>query len=280
MSVDSNFNRQFIQIDFRLLDNPEFLQFVTQVEFATYLILRRYIWRGSEHRLGLHTLYAKQQKLACSISVERIAEMLGLKEGTTRVSRHLTTLCEIGVVERIRTGRENIFVLGEWHRPRGWHVSKEFYYLENRFGIPGGKSPKTRKSDLSKNDKSDLQNAQDQTGRKTAGQTRRKTTDSNREENREVNTVGNGLQNLPNQGLQTGEIEYVAQEILDQLGDEHSRRFYRLVAAKVPEQVIRKALAEIKTDGANSPAKVFTFRMTQYALKRLRSQIGDWQSAA
>jgi len=279
MSVDSNFNRQFIQIDFRLLDNPDFLQFVTRVEFATYLILRRYIWRGGEHRLGLHELY-QNQKLASAIGVERITELLGLKDGTTRVSRHLTALCEVGVVERIRTGRENIFILGEWHQPPGFHVSKEFYYLENRFGIPMNEPHGPRISDLSKNDKSDRQFASGQTGRKPASQTRRKSTGSNREENRETNTVRNGLKNLPDQRLEAGESEYLALEILDQLGDEHSRRFYELVAAKVPDHVIRKALSEIKADGADNPAKLFTYRMNQYAMRRLRGRIGDFRAAA
>ena len=39
-----------------------------------------------------------------------------------------------------------------------------------------------------------------------------------------------------------------------------------MVAVKVPEPVIRKALAEIKADGARFPERVFTYRMQQYAL--------------
>ncbi len=60
--------------------------------------------------------------------------------------------------------------------------------------------------------------------------------------------------------------DYIAQSILDVLGDQQSLPFYRLVAAKVPERVIRYALAEIKADGARFPARVFTYRMQQYAL--------------
>lgn len=279
MSVDSNYNRQFIQIDFRLLDDPEFLRFVNRAEFAVYLILRRYIWRGGEHRLGLHELYAKQRKLASSIGVPRITELLGLKESTL-VSRYLTSLYELGVVQRIRTGRENIFILGEWHRPRGWSVSKEFYYLENRFGIPGDKDPGPTRTDMSKKYRSDLQGNEGQNQRKTANQSWRKSTDSNREENRELNTVRNGVKHLPDLNLEAGESEYLAEAILDQLGDEHSRKFYELVASKVPGQIIRQALAEIKADGAHNPAKVFTFRMNQYALNKLRGRIGDWERAA
>lgn len=61
----------------------------------------------------------------------------------------------------------------------------------------------------------------------------------------------------------------MAQFILGELGDAHSQAFYYLVAAKVPERVVRKTLSEIKHDGARSPAKVFAHRMKQYATERL-----------
>jgi predicted transcriptional regulator len=64
--------------------------------------------------------------------------------------------------------------------------------------------------------------------------------------------------------------EYVVQEILKQLGDKHSEKFYYLVAAKIPESVIRQALSEIKADGARHPAKVFTYRMKEYAMLKNR----------
>jgi len=53
---------------------------------------------------------------------------------------------------------------------------------------------------------------------------------------------------------------------LDELGDQHSERFYRLVAAKIPEAVIREAISSIRVDGAEHPAKLFTFKMQRYAL--------------
>ncbi len=59
----------------------------------------------------------------------------------------------------------------------------------------------------------------------------------------------------------------MAQEILDRLRDKHSLGFYRLVAAKVPERVIGRALSEIETDGADEPPKVFTHKMKLYAKK-------------
>jgi hypothetical protein len=63
----------------------------------------------------------------------------------------------------------------------------------------------------------------------------------------------------------------IAQDILAALGDEHSARFYRLVAAKIPAEVIYQTLGEIKADGAENAAKVFTYRMNRYALERLQT---------
>src|SRR6185295_3405884 len=54
---------------------------------------------------------------------------------------------------------------------------------------------------------------------------------------------------------------YMAQDLLQTLGDKHSERFYTLVARKIPEHVIRKTLSEIKADGANNPAKLFTYKI-------------------
>jgi hypothetical protein len=67
----------------------------------------------------------------------------------------------------------------------------------------------------------------------------------------------------------------VAQYILDVLGGSHSQRFYQLVAAKVPEGVIRETLSQIKVDGAQSPAKVFTYRMGEYAGEKLMRDFAE-----
>jgi hypothetical protein len=62
---------------------------------------------------------------------------------------------------------------------------------------------------------------------------------------------------------------YIAEHvILPALGDKQSRRFYELVAAKIPEGVIRETLSQIKADGARDPAKLFTYRMQRYALAK------------
>jgi hypothetical protein len=65
-------------------------------------------------------------------------------------------------------------------------------------------------------------------------------------------------------------IEYIANTILETFGDKHSSDFYKLVASKIPESVIRAALSEIKSDGAKHPAKVFVHRMKEYAMAEAR----------
>jgi hypothetical protein len=70
-------------------------------------------------------------------------------------------------------------------------------------------------------------------------------------------------------GAPQEKTEYIAKDvILQALGDEKSVKFYTLVAAKIPEQVIREALSEVRVDGARSPAKLFTYKIKQYALEK------------
>jgi len=271
MPMNINVNRQFILLDFDLIDDPRFLDFVSAAEFGTYLILRRFIWRGGEnkpHFLNLHNLYENDKLLVCSISNDKIASLLHLHD-LTRVSKQLTKLERYGVVKRIRTGRQNIYVLGEWYDySEGKDGSKrlEWFYLEQKFGVS--------KSDLAQKAKSDLH--------PHAGQTWPKEPDINIEENREKNTV-NGvvkgreksvLQKLPDLGDPQEKTEYISRDIiLKALGDEKSRKFYELVAAKIPEQVIRETLAAVKADGARSPAKLFTYKIQRYALEQQKKGV-------
>jgi hypothetical protein len=266
MPMNINLNRQFILLDFQLIDDPRFLEFVSSAEFGTYLILRRFIWRGGEnkpHFLNLHNLYENDKLLVCSISNEKIASLLHLHD-LTRVSKQLTKLERYGVVKRIRTGRQNIYVLGEWYDySEGKDGSKrlEWFYLEQKFGVS--------KSDLAQKAKSELH--------ADAGQTWLKKPNINIEENREKNTV-NGvvkggekstLQELPDLGDPPEKTAYIAKDIiLKALGDEQSVKFYELVAAKIPEQVIREVLSEVRVDGARSPAKLFTYKIQRYALAK------------
>jgi phage replication O-like protein O len=99
-------------------------------------------------------------------------------------------------------------------------------------------------------------------------QTGRQTTVRNGGEN-------SGIKTLPDLKQAKEKTAYVAQHILDTLGDKQSQKFYALVAAKVPESVIRRTLAEIKADGAKYPERVFTYRMNLYALRQQKQKLLD-----
>jgi hypothetical protein len=90
--------------------------------------------------------------------------------------------------------------------------------------------------------------------------------------NNTVNGVVKGggesaLQRLPDLKEPPEKTAYVAQQILRELGDEQSQRFYHLVAAKIPEGIIRETLSEVRADGARDPARLFTYKIKKYALE-------------
>jgi hypothetical protein len=123
-----NFNRQFVLIDFRDLDDPEFLALVRSPEFSTYLLMRRHIWRSLQpHHMGLHELYGRDRLLTCSLDREQMADQLG--GVTTRtVSRDLVALERRGLIRVRGTGRQNIYVLGWWGKEEGVHY--EVFYAD------------------------------------------------------------------------------------------------------------------------------------------------------
>jgi hypothetical protein len=92
--------------------------------------------------------------------------------------------------------------------------------------------------------------------------------------NNTVNGVVKGgekssLPKLPDLGDPPEKTEYIARHvILKALGDEKSVKFYELVAAKIPESVIREVLSAVRVDGARDPAKLFTYKIKQYALEQ------------
>jgi DNA-binding transcriptional ArsR family regulator len=246
-----NFNRQFILIDFRLLEGEGFLDFIGSAEFATYLVLRRNIWRSSErHYMGLHDVYLKEKLLACSLERKKVSEVTGVEPDN--ISRHLSRLAKRKVIRRRRTGRQNVYVLGEWLNVNGSY-KLEWFYLDGRYGVS--------KADLTDSVRSDLS--------ETSDMNRPPASDNNREVNREENTVNtNGIEQLKRMpGLDQPEArtKHGAKYIRDEMGDEHSARFYRLVADKIPEGAIRRMVSEIKADGAKHPPRVFTYKVKQYA---------------
>ena len=264
--MNSNFNRQFILIDFRLLEDRRFLKFLSSSEFATYLVLRRNVWRSSQtHFMGLDQLYEREKKLACSLTRERIAEVTGV--APDNISRHLSGLEKRGLIVRQRTGRQSVFVLGEWIDVKGdGSYAVEWFYLEGQYGIS--------KQDLTQSVRSEVTATSDLNRPRPSGQSRRLASDNNRQENRAEKTVNGVFQKLRDLKQPATKTEYVAQSILEELGDAHSLRFYRLVAAKVPEDEIRRALAEIRQDGADKPAALFTYKMQRWGLAQRKERIG------
>lgn len=241
-------------IDFELLEDKKFLKFISSSEFATYLVLRRNIWRSEDkpHYMGLHDLYSKDKKLVCSLEREKVSEITGI--ALNNISHHLTSLEKKGIIQRIRTGRQNIYVLGEWHYNGTEKI--EWFFMEGKFGIT--------KDDLTVSVRPDL--------RKTLDQTKWLALDNNIEDNKKDNTVKeNGdikiLQNISNLNSPDEQIQYVADFILKEMGDKHSAKFYHLVASKIPEDAIRLMISEIKTDGARSPQRVFVHKVKQYAVE-------------
>lgn len=246
MDVNAHFNSQFLMLSFELLDNREFMQFVGSTAFSVYLILRRYTWRSEEreHRAGLHNLYA-QGYLTCSISVPTLAEKTGV---TDRSIREATARLEqMGIVQSRMTGREKIYVLGEWidiSKERDGSARKEWFYLERVFA--------TKQNDLSDIDLPGEGRAEEnflsevQAGGRQEDPRlpdRQRIASTNREENREsVNAL--------EKRKDPEHIRYLVSEILDVCGDEKSRGFYTRLASRLPDDLIFHSLAEIRQDPA------------------------------
>jgi len=93
--------------------------------------------------------------------------------------------------------------------------------------------------------------------------------------NKTVNGDDSIFKKLPNLDQDPAQTAYMANFILNELGDKQSERFYQLIAAKVPEHVIREILSQIKVDGAREPAKLFTYKVKQYALQQHKKHIGN-----
>jgi DNA-binding transcriptional ArsR family regulator len=270
--MNSNFNRQFIMIDFRLLEDRRFLRFLGSSEFATYLVLRRHVWRGEDtHYMGLQDLYLQDRKLTCSLEREKIAEITEVRPN--QISLHLSKLEQEGVLQRIRTGRQSIFVLGEWIDVYGDGSYKgiEWFYLDGKYGVSKSDVVKEQRSETRKSGDQTSANSGDQTSARFRDQTSANSGDNNIYNNTEENSVHNGLiKQLKNLRQSQDKTAYLSQHLLSELGDKHSERFYNMVAAKVPEDVIYTTLAEVRADGAINPAKLFTYKINRYALEQVK----------
>lgn len=80
------------------------------------------------------------------------------------------------------------------------------------------------------------------------------------------------LHKLSNLDQSPEKTNYIAEDILKAFGDERSKPFYHLVAAKIPESVIRQKLSELKQGNLQSPAKVFVSSIKNYVTEMLQKQ--------
>src|ERR1700730_10205152 len=132
--MNANFNSQFILLDFELLDSTEFLAFTGSNGFSVYLLLRRYVWRSTaEHTLGLHHLY-QAGYLVSSLSDEVLAERL--QKGLSTIREFTRRLEELKLVVPRLTGRQKIYLLGEWvdiSEVGDATKKQEWFYLDRIF---------------------------------------------------------------------------------------------------------------------------------------------------
>lgn len=234
MDVNAHFNSQFVMVDFELLDNPEFMRFVGSTAFGVYLLLRRYIWRSQErlHSAGLHELYA-EGLLTSAVSVATLAEKMAasvrsIKEATARLE-------DLEIVHSRPTGREKIYLLGEWvdiSEKKDGSVRKEWFYLERVFSGRGAEICT-----------SEVQEPQEESRcAETCPSAVREDAPSNIRKNREDTNA------LERPRKELGHVEYLVDAILRVCGDEHSRPYYTRLAAQLPDDLIFRCLSEIRQD--------------------------------
>ena len=215
--------------------------------------------------------------------------MLNLKD-ETRVSKHLSVLEDMGLIQRKRTGRETIFILGEWFdisERKDRSKRKEWFYIEQKFGgnssssdddggdddSPDNDDGGGRTSDVAQNATSDVYSDTPQTWRNEPH--------NNREENREKNTTVNSSKNpinfLPQLELDEAYVQDTADYIGQKLGtsDAHSRKFHLAVAWRIPKDIIERHLGEVTEANAKNPGALFTHRMKDVARKNLMSHMGS-----
>lgn len=274
--MNTNFNRQFVMTDFQLIGNPAFMKFVG-ARYAIYLVLRRHIWRSDKpHHMDLHKHY-QNHKLTCSLDQGEIAKKAHLTS-RRHVSKHLSAMVKEGILKTIRTGRGNVYVLGEWvdvSRKRG--ASKkpkklEWFYFDRKFAVdpPDNNdelpSDGTLKSHL-------LSRVYSKTPSDETAESHHYNKGINREKINKK-TV-NRLKNLPEIEQPEEKTEYLTEEMVGEFGDPKSESFYNLVASRVPEPIIRETIADIRQSNAKEPAKLFTYRMIKYAAKKMQKLAVD-----
>mgnify|MGYP006294876851 FL=1 len=114
----------FLRIPYELLDNPDYLEFMSTKKFRTYMYLQRYIVRGFRHPVAVdiyHEFYVFRKELAASIPLSKIADDLHISKSTVR--DHIKALEKDGLIrmdeiaaDQSNDGRHhNVYVLGTCH---------------------------------------------------------------------------------------------------------------------------------------------------------------------
>lgn len=136
--MSRTYNSQFLLIDFRLLDDPRYCAFMRSPAFPVYMLLRRYVWRSAARPhpfRQVNELY-RDGFLAAAVPREVLGEKLGVR-GLPSISRHIAELEALGVIRKVKTGRQNVYVLGTWEDRSaagdGRYV-EETFFLDQLFG--------------------------------------------------------------------------------------------------------------------------------------------------
>lgn len=132
---------QFIPIHFSAIDtSPEWNDFVSSPEFATWTVLVRYIWRAPEGSgLGLHNIY-NEGYLCAAVTIDKIVSHFGPHRKRSTVIDDLKRLENRRVIERWKSTKPTIYILGRWSYERLDQrlrkVYREVLYAEEYLAIP------------------------------------------------------------------------------------------------------------------------------------------------
>ena len=227
------------------------------VQIPKLVLLYKNLSYGAKVAYGILLGYAWQDEF-CFPAQKAIAEDLGCS--IRQAQRFLDELKQ----EKLIT----------WTQ-RGMNQPNIYYILQ----LPKIEQPPLKNKDTTNMSRPDTTNM---SGQEATNMSYYKYSYNNNHNNVNVDKEGKGrggteepkteLHRLPNLGEPPEKTDYIASEILTALGDETSKAFYRLVAAKIPESFIRQKLSELKQGNARSPAKVFVSIVKNYAAERLAKQ--------
>lgn len=238
-----------------------------EVKVLLYIFRRTFGWKKDSDNISLSQLVSGITKRDGTV----LDRGTGLSKASVAVA--LASLVQKGMVRKtVRSNRE------DGHQPTTYEPIMARMPPLSRNQTRGGvqnldkplSSNRTHKKQLDKKQQTITVAKQDGAGQGAEPQQGKPAeATEQRSDGAASETAKSPLRQLPNLTLDAEHLELIAQDIVAQLGDGQSLKFYQLVARKVPEALIRETLSAIKTDGARDPRRLFTYRMQQYALKRL-----------